>query len=184
MLDYRPIEESDIPQIIELYARYLTAGDTISESIRTAWYSGAYMGYIAVAEDGPVGFLTLKEGIEFTYPHPQLEAELRAFVREQKIGFCDALLILPEYRSEGTAHTLAEISRERLRKEGYSYLLAEIWIYPDGTPPAKAVFESMGDIVWQRKIDGFYRDFAAYGMRCPICGDKCVCGAWIDVIAL
>ena len=184
MMEVREIAQEDIPQIVALYAKYLTSGESISQTIQKAWNEGDYGGYIAFSDGKTAGFMTVREGIEFTYPHPALEEELAAFVKDKRIVFCDALLILPDYRNEGVAHLLAADTRKLLIQKGFDYFLAEIWIYPDDRSPAKEVFETMGRIVWQKRIDGFYSQFPSYGMSCPICGDNCVCGAWVDVMEL
>ena len=184
MIEYREIQKRDIPLITKLYAKYLNSGESISQSIREAWDSGDYSGYIAFCGDKPAGFFSIRSGITFTYPHPGLEAELTEFTRGKKTGYCDAILVIPEYRLEGVAEQLTERSINLLLNEGYEYFLAEIWIYPDGTAPAKAVFESMGDTVWQRRVDGFYSELEKYDMGCPICGSHCVCGAWVDIMDL
>ena len=82
------------------------------------------------------------------------------------------------------AHVFIPAFETLLIQKGFDYFLAEIWIYPDGCSPAKEVFETMGRIVWQKRIDGFYSQFPRYGMSCPICGDNCVCGAWVEVMEL
>ena len=184
MLRYREIRACDIPQIVELFALYLNSGESISQSIRDAWASGDFMGYTALADGKIAGFLTLRDGIVFTYPHPELEEEIAGFAEGRKIGYCDALLVLPEHRANGVAEKLAEKSRKLLLSRGYELMMAEIWIYPDGHAPAKTVFESMGKPVLQKRVDGFYRDLAAYGMGCPVCGEHCVCGAWVEVMEL
>jgi GNAT superfamily N-acetyltransferase len=184
MIEYRKIQKRDIPLITELYAQYLNSGESISQSIRDAWEKGDYSGYIAVCGDKPAGFFAIREGIAFTYPHPELEAELSEFTKDKKTGYCDAILVTPEYRLEGVADRLREKSTRLLLKEGYEYFLAEIWIYPDGNAPARTTFESMGKPVWQKRIDGFYSELEKYGMGCPICGSRCVCGAWIEIIDL
>jgi len=49
MIEYREITEHDIPTIVELYAKYLNSGESISQSIRDAWRDGDYMGYLLSA---------------------------------------------------------------------------------------------------------------------------------------
>ena len=184
MIEYRPIEGADIPRIIELYAQYLNSGDYYADLIRASWEEGGYQGYAAV-EDGEIAaFLTIRPGIEFTYPHPELEAELSDFVQGKAVANCDAMLVLPEYRHRGIAHELAARVHTLLLRLGYTYFLAENWIYPDGIIPARPLFESLGKLVWQRRYDGFYRDLKKYEMSCPICGEDCVCGALIDLMEL
>lgn len=184
MIEYREIMDQDIPLIVSLFAEYLNGGESISESIREAWKHNELMGYIATEDGKPAGFLTMREGISFTYPHPVLEKEIAGLVQGERIAYCDAILILPEYRCEGVAHRLAQSSRELLRRKGFVYYLSEIWVYPDGQAPSRPILETMGTLVWQKKIDMFYSELDAYDMTCPICGRKCLCGAWIDVMKL
>ena len=184
MIEYHPIKAADIPQIKELYATYLNSGDFITEQISKAWEDGTYMGCAAKENDRLIGFLTARPGICFTYPHPELEAELADYVSDRRVAMCDAILVLPEYRRDGLAHVMAKKVREQLIQMGYDIFLEEIWIYPDGRSPAKKILESMGTLIWQRRCDGFYREMEQYGMRCPICGDRCECGAWVNLLAL
>ncbi len=184
MIEYREIQEKDIPLIIELYNIYLNSGESIAETIRSAWEGGNYSGYIAFSGKEPAGFFTINEGISFTYPHPELEADLKEFCSGKKTGYADAILVLPEYRLDGIAEKLSEKAVPLLLNLGYDYFLAEIWIYPDGTSPAKPVFESMGDVIWQKRVDGFYDELEKYNMECPICGKHCICGAWVEIMDL
>ncbi len=184
MIEYRPIRGSDIPRIIAYFMQYLNSGQSIADSIRELWDQGVYKGYIALEGEEILGFMTVCPGISFTYPHPELEAELAAAVGEAAVAYCDALLVLPGHRNEGVAHGLALRVQKLLRQQNYDYLLAEAWIYPDGRVPAKAVYETLGEVVWQRNVDGFYRDQDKYGLSCPICGEKCACSACIELIKL
>ena len=184
MIEYRPIRSADIPQITALYAQYLNSGESISESIRAAWRDGSYMGFAAHEEGKLLGFVTVRRGIVFTYPHPELESELAEVTKGMRTAYCDALVVLPDRRREGTAHVLCAKVRDLLLQISIDHFLAEVWIYPDGTAPAQQAFETVGKVVWKRRIDGFYRDLARYGMSCPVCGTDCVCGAWIELMEL
>ncbi len=184
MIEYQPLQAADIPVITDLYAEYLNSGGEIADIISSSWENGSYVGCTAKEDGEIVGFLTVRMGIAFTYPHPELEAELAEFVQEKPIAMCDSLLVLPSYRNQGIAHSLAERTRELLKRLNVVYFLTETWIYPDGSVPAKNTLESMGDVVWQRWIDHFYVDLERYGMCCPVCGTHCVCGALVDILLL
>lgn len=184
MVRYRKINAGDIELITELYSVHLNSGESISDSIRQAWNNGDFSGYIAEKGGEVIGFFAIRSGIAFTYPHPELEREIADFSGDKKTGYCDALLILPGYRSEGIARRLSQKSRRLLLKEGFEHFLVEIWIYPDGQAPSRKVFEEMGSVVFSRKADGFYSELEKYGMGCPVCGEHCVCGALIEVIEL
>lgn len=184
MIDYREIKASDVDEVTRLYSKYLNGGDSISRSIEKAWKNGEYMGYVAEVDGKTAGIFTMRDGIVFTYPHPDIEAELAEFTKGKKIAYCDALLVLPEFREHGAGDTLAKMSAELLKARGYDFMMAEIWIYPDGRSPAKPVFEIMGKPIFTKRFDGFYRDLDKYKMSCPVCGKRCVCGAWVEIIEL
>ena len=184
MIEYRPIKGSDIPRIIALFSEFLSTGQPISDSIRALWKQGLYKGYAAVEDGEMLGFMTVSSGIAFTYPHPELEAELAGIVQGETVAYCDALLVLPGHRNRGVAHELASRCRGMLRRRNVAYLLVEIWIYPDGRIPGKPVYDTIGKLVWQKRIDGFYKDMERYGMSCPICGRNCVCGAWVELLQI
>ena len=184
MIEYRPLRKKDIPQIIALYEEHLNSGGNIAEIIRRSWEDGSYVGCVATENGKILGFLTARMGIAFTYPHPELEAELAAFVRDKRIAMCDAFLVLPDYRNRGIAHNLTARTRELLLNMSCVCFMAEIWLYPNGDSPAKAALESVGTVVWQRRYDRFYEDLERYGMSCPVCGTHCACGAWVEVMEL
>ncbi len=184
MLEYCQIEKSDLPEIIDLYTKHLNSGDSFADSINEAWEEGAYRGYKAVCDNKIEGIMTLRKGVVFTYPHPALEKEIDEFLAGRSTYCCDALLVLPNYREEGVAHQLAMKSKQLMLDLGVECFLAEIWLYPNGRAPAKETFESMGKVVWQKRIRRFYSELARYGMGCPICGADCICGAWVDVMEL
>ena len=184
MITYRSIQENDLPVLTELYSKYLNSGEYISQSTRTAFERGEYAGRAAEVDGQIAGFMTLRAGIVLTYPHEELEDELNTAAGGQRVWCCDALLVLPEYRIHGISHELARRCAKQLVEMGVSCFLAEIWIYPDGRSPAKRIFESMGHVTFQKKVPMFYRDQSLYGITCPFCGEHCVCGAWLELIAL
>ncbi|MBO4429655.1 MAG: GNAT family N-acetyltransferase [Clostridia bacterium] len=184
MIHYRELTAGDVGEVTRLYSEFLNGGEYISRSIKKAWDNGEYMGYIAEKDGKIAGFFTMREGIVFTYPHPDIEEELAALTKGKKVAYCDALLVLPEYREHGTGDTLAIKSSKLLKERGFDCMMAEIWIYPDGRSPAKPVFEIMGKPIFTKRVDGFYRDLKKYKMSCPVCGENCVCGAWVEIIEL
>ena len=180
-MEYRPLTDRDIPLITKLYAQWLNGGQIIGDDIRDAWKRDAYFGSIAWIEDRVAGIFTMREGLQFTYPHPDLEAELRALAGEQKIYTSDALLVLPEFRTEGIAHHLIRHTIEQLRRRTPGLVMTEIWIYPDGRCPAREPLETIGTLIYRRRVPLFYKDLSRYGITCPICGTRCVCGAWVEL---
>ncbi|MCR4891430.1 MAG: hypothetical protein K5989_04500 [Lachnospiraceae bacterium] len=176
--------DRDIPEFISLYEEHLNSGVLTEESVRAAFHRGEYYGFRAVSEGRTGGIFTIVKGIVLTYPHPELDEEIQAAVGEEEIFTCDALLVLPDCRERGVARRLAAKSRDFLLNKGIKRFFAESWIYPDGSDPGLRVFESMGRPILKKHIPLFYKDLDKYGMTCPICGVKCVCGAWIEVLDL
>ena len=180
MLTLEAITKEDLPQITELYSHYLTAGQSLSDATYAAWESGGCLGTKAVDDGKIVGFFSLRPGFELTYPHPELEEEIRKIVAGQRLYTVDGMLVLRPYRGSGLAHRLIAETLPALR-ELADLVLVEIWIYPDGRSPGKDPQETLGEIIYQKKVPMFYKNLAHYRMRCPICGDVCTCGAYIDL---
>ena len=178
---YLPLRGEDISEVTELYARWLNGGQSIRDDIFRAWDAGAYFGTRAVLRGQTAGIFTMREGLEFTYPHPELEAEVLEQAHGRKIYTSDALLVLPEYRDEGIAHRLIHDTIRQLRQREPGVVLTEIWIYANGKCPAREPLETMGRVFWRKRVPGFYRYLDRYGITCPICGKNCVCGAWVEM---
>mgnify|MGYP002624531349 CR=1 FL=1 len=181
-MEFAPITREDLPELVRLYQEYLNGGDYIGREAERAFDSGLYFG-VKAARDGRVaGLLGFRQELELTYPHPELERELLEILGERRYCSVDCLLVLPDYRRQGLAHELAAHAREELRRHRIDTVQAEIWIYPTGECPAKAPLEALGKVFWQRREERFYPKLKDYGMTCPLCGETCRCGAWIDLI--
>ena len=85
MITYRSIQENDLPVLTELYSKYLNSGEYISQSTRTAFERGEYAGRAAEVDGQIAGFMTLRAGIVLTYPHEELEDELKAAKSSRQI---------------------------------------------------------------------------------------------------
>ena len=184
MIVYEELTESDLSDLTESYERYLNSGQIIRNSIREAFASGDYFGIRASLNGIGIGYFTFQKSIAFTYPHEELERRIRDFVKGEKTVTVDALMVADRYRGRGIASMLAQKCSRVLRTENVRYMLVEIWVYPDGRSPARRVYEKMGRTVLSSREDMFYKDAADYGISCPICGKKCICGAYIEVIDL
>ena len=69
--------------------------------------------------------------------------------------------------------------------DGAKYFLGEFWIYPYKTLPAMYLVPADGlNLVYEQRVERFYRDLPRYGMSCPICGAECKCGALIRLFSL
>lgn len=182
MITYSSIEEKDINQIIALYEAYLNSGGYIRDAMRTEFHTDNYLGMKACDGDKLVGFFVGQEGVGFTYPHPELESEIRELAGDRKLYTPDGLLVLETYRERGIAGELVRRMKEALLCKKVELALVELWIYPDGSIPARKPLMRIGKTVYQKKLPLFYKDLKKYGIKCPICGDGCRCGALIELL--
>ncbi|MBQ7520359.1 MAG: GNAT family N-acetyltransferase [Clostridia bacterium] len=183
MLTLEPITKADVPRITELYSTYLTEGQSLADGTFAVWDRGEGLGIKAVDSGEIAGFFSLRKGLELTYPHPALERGVRAAANGQRLYTVDGMLVLPAYRGQGLASRLVDASLPALCARA-DLALIEIWIYPDGTSPGKIPQERLGEILSCRRVPMFYRDLSRYGMRCPLCGEHCVCGAYIELVKI
>lgn len=182
MVTIETVTEKDADALIADYARFLNGGAYIEESIRQAFADGRYYGDKIVADGQTAGYFTFQKGIVFTYPHPVEFAEVEAVAGNRTIDTVDALFVLPEYRRQGFAGRLVEREREELKSRGVELFVVEIWIYPDGSTPAKRIYEKLGRLIFQKAVKDFYKDAGQYQIICPLCGRECRCGSLIEVI--
>lgn len=182
MVIYSVIEEEELEQVIALYEAHLNSGGYIRNALRTEFHTGDYLGIKACDGDKLVGFFTGQGGIGFTYPHPELEREVLEWAGGRKLYTPDGLFVLEEYRKKGIAGELVRLMKEALLSKNVELALVELWIYPDGSVPAKKPLAGIGKAVWQKEIPLFYKDLKQYQIKCPICGDDCTCGAMIELL--
>lgn len=182
MIEYKEIEEKDLEQVIGLYETYLNSGTYISDSIKETFFSEDYIGFKACDDEKMVGFFTGQGGIGFTYPHPELEKEIREFAGTRKIYTPDGLFMLAEYRGKGIAGELISRMKKCLLEKKVELALVELWIYPDDIIPAQVPLRGIGEAVYQKKVPMFYNRLKEYGIKCPLCGENCKCGALIELL--
>ncbi len=180
-MEYSNITSDDIPQIIECTQKYLTDGEEIKEEIELSAEEENYFGVKATEGGELIGFLTIKKGIQFTCPHPYLEREIRKAANRKTVSFVDGIWVCKNHRGKGVSGELARRTKKLLKDIGAEYIFIEEWIYPDGHIPAERLLSSYGEPVYEKEIPMFYRDMAKYGMKCPICGENCKCGAKIKM---
>ena len=184
MIDVRFIGNDDMEEVIEYYERYLNSGEMIRKAIRTAFEEERYFGCKAEYDGETAGFFTFLEGSFLTYPHPVLEQEIETWIGGEKVATVDALMVDSAYRKSGIAGQMAALCTKELKERGFKLFLVEIWVYPDGSSPAKRIYEQMGKVLWEKDVPLFYKDAHRYGLSCPICGDHCKCGAILELIGI
>ena len=183
-MNIAPIEIEDAENVADIYEKYLNSGAAIREHIRADISMKKYVGYKAVEDGKIVGIMSGRPGIDFTYPHPELEEEIKNSFPGEEIFSNESILILPEYRNHGLARELSRKMVRKIYEKGYRLLLAELWIYPDGSVPAAEITDHWGQLVYEKRKELFYDQLEQYGMECPLCGSHCICGAMIRLFRL
>ncbi len=184
MIKYSKITKEDREPLTVFYEKYLNSGELIRQSIQIQFEKNAYFGYKAEDAGNGIAYFAFQEGFAMTCPHEELQREVTEILGNSRYATVDALMVDDKYRGCGIAKQLAERCKYELIRRKTDHFVVEIWVYPDGTSPARGIYESMGNIVYSRYVEGFYRDIARMGIGCPICGKKCVCSAVLEVIRL
>lgn len=183
-VQYLPITIDDLQEVTRIYMEHLNGGDFIEEHIKEGIESKDFVGFKAVDQGRMIGILTGRQGMDFTYPHPELEERIHKRYQKDNLYTPDSLYVEPEYRGEDISRQLGKHVVQKIYEKGYSKMLTELWIYPDGKVPAEATVREWGPVVYQEDIPLFYKDSYQYGIECPICGAKCTCGARILVVEI
>ncbi len=183
-LRYSEIGPEDIDAISTMTERYLTHGHYIRRAITREASRHNYYGVKVQDGEQMVGFLTFKEGIDFTLPHAELERKIRDMTAGGMVVNGDAVFVNPAYRKGGLGGEMMRRSLSIMRAMGAEYLLLEFWIYPDRKIPALYLPDANLKILYEERLERFYRDLPRYGMSCPICGENCQCGALIRLFSL
>ncbi len=183
-MEFSNITEDDIKGIVSLTQKHLTDGEYVEACILRQVKAGNYFGVKATSDGELAGFLTFKEGIDFTYPHPELEEEMKKESKGRKVFNGDAIYVNPKFRKCGIGGHLTAMARDRMIELGGYYFLGELWIHPDGKIPALTPTAIYGETEFKKIVPMFYKDIGKYGLVCPICGENCICGAVVCLIRL
>ena len=184
MLVYQKPELSDEDAITEMYETYLNDGPGIRAYIRKGLENEGLVGIKCVDTDTGrlVGIIASRPGLEFTYPHPELEAEITARWGSKGVYSSDVMIVDPNYRHRGVARELSLRLREGLLSRNAVCIVMELWIRPDGEIPALHPVNFLGEPTVITISRDFYKDLGKYGLTCPECGTDCRCGAMIAAI--
>lgn len=187
MLMYMPPDLADADAITALYEEHLNAGDSVRDYVRTGLEDEGYLGVKCVDQEtgAMVGILSARPGIEFTYPHPELEERIRSRWGTRGVYTADMLIVDPAYRGKGVANEMMGCLREGLCEKRVVCMVLEAWIRSqEHDIPAQGAFQHLGEGEVLAVDHAFYKDLARYQMTCPECGAHCRCGAVISVIDL
>ena len=181
-----PVEKNDLAAMTALYTTYLNDGEPIVRHLHEAMIHPGYIGVKCMDGETVAGALTAIPGIDFTYPHPELEQQIRERWGETKLYSMDMVLVLPRYQGQGIARTLAGRLRDRLLEVGVRMLIVEMWNpLRHGDRPAEGILKYLGSCRQLVDCPDFYKELYAKGMTCPDCGEgPCRCGATIGIVAL
>ena len=181
---YEAVTPEDTDEVAALYGEYLNSGIPMQIHEREALLSPDYLGYKAVWNGTIVGLLSATKGLEFTYPHPELEKRIKDFLEDRPVYTADAIIVRENFRHHEVMKWLSRELIPRLYETGYRYLAVEMWVHPDGETPAAKAAGFWGDKVYEEAIPDFYRDLKKYKMVCPLCGEICRCGARINIFRI
>lgn len=184
MIEYSRITIDDLHMVTDMYETYLNSGKFMEAHIREGIESPYFVGYKAMENGRMVGMMTGRGGLDFTYPHPELEAMIQKRFRGEQIYSPDSLTVIDDYRGTDVGFKLGHMVLEEIYKKGYRLLVSELWIYPDGHVPADHILRNWGTVVYEENIELFYKDLYKYKMKCPICGAHCTCGAKILIVKI
>ena len=181
-----PIDKNDLAAITALYTTYLNDGEPIIRHLREAMAHPGYIGMKCLDGETIAGVVTAIPGIDFTYPHPELEQRIQSQWGNIKLYSMDMILVQPRYQGQGIARTLAVHLRSQLIEAKIQTLIVEMWNpLRRGNRPAEGVLKYLGKCIELWECPDFYKDLYTKGMTCPDCGKgPCRCGAIIAIVDL
>lgn len=184
MLNYEKVTENDLDELIKFYRIYLNDGSNVDKYVSEGINSEHFVGYKCCSDGKMVGVLTARYGIDFTYPHKELNDDISALCKGKSIYTLDAIAVIPEYRKSGVASEITRLVMKQIKEYGGELSLMEMWIHPNGYIPVYKMFDVYGKYIYNKEVPLFYKDLKRYGFTCPICGEECRCGALIRVMEL
>jgi GNAT superfamily N-acetyltransferase len=173
------ITMADLDELVKLHGKYLNYGEGIRPHFESMLKKESTIALKYVIDGEMAGLVVYVEGIYFSGGHEDLYARAREMTGDDLTYTGDALLVKNEYRRMGISKALYARLVEELRRKKVVYTVNELWVYPDGSVPAKGALKAFGESVYLGHFENFYRDFHHYGYVCPICGKDCICSAMV-----
>jgi hypothetical protein len=168
----------DIFTLVELHSIYLNYGNGILPHFAPVLRDAESVCLKYVSENGEIGgLLVYVKGIELSCGHSDIRDWVKKMTGDALTYTCDAVLLRPRFRGGAISMLLYERAREELFRKGVKYVLHELWVWPDGTIPARRLPEIFSGTEDLGVFENFYKDSDRYGYLCPICEGKCVCSA-------
>ena len=183
-MEIRKFRDDEVEEIVALTCAHMTDGDAIADEVRKSVAEGNLYAYKVIEEGETIGFISFKEGIEFTVPHPDIEEEIGKMYGDKRVFYGDAVWVSPKARNKGIGTKLLHIMYDGLIEAGADYLMNEYWVYPGGKSTILPLSNVFGEPLYHKKVPGFYAELDKYGMSCPICGKNCKCSAEIIIYSM
>lgn len=177
MIEYKRLTKDDLDEMFYFYETYLNEGEFMRDQLREEIEDESFVGYKAVEDGKTVGICFGKDKLELTYPHPRLEQKIMKAKGNLKLHCVDAMVVDKDYRYMGVSTGMLKAYKEEIADKGYDLIFGEIWIYPDGNMPVNKPMMTFGKPYWESVEKMYYRNLSKYGLTCPVCGKKCICGA-------
>ncbi len=185
MLHYDKVTLQDLPQMAELFRKYLNDGARVEEYLEAGFHMPGYIGMTCKDGDKLVGVITARPGVEFTIPKPEINKMIDERYPNKKIYTGEMVAVEPEYRGLGISKNLHIQWADEMRAAGGEYVLLELWLKHDGDVPAGGTVKYVGTMEECWTFPDFYKGLEAYGMTCADCApNPCTCGAVVIVVRL
>ncbi len=183
MFRYENLTSADEAVVMELYARILNDGANMMEVMKKRLSLEGTTGIKCYDGDRVVAVVFWSPGINFTYPHPELEQKIAAEFPSDVIYSAEMIAVEDDYRKHGIGKELSIRMYEKAMSRGATHILMELWTV-DGNCRAEALAKHAGKIVMRVDCPDFYKDLNKHGIICPECKDGCGCAAVVLVIKM
>lgn len=177
MIEFKRLTKDNLDEMVYFYETYLNEGEFMREQLREEIEDESFIGFKAMTDGKTIGICFGKDRLELTYPHPELEEKIMKAKGKLKLHCVDAMVVDKDYRDMGVSYGMIKAYKKEIETKGYDLIFGEIWIYPDGHMPVDKPMKTFGKPYWESVEEMYYKDLPKYGLKCPVCGAKCICGA-------
>ena len=118
MLHYEKTTLQDLPEMADIFRKFLNDGEGVEDYLRSGMQTPGYVGVNCMDDDKLVAVLTAKPGVEFTYPKPEISEKIAQLWPDKRIYTGEMVTVLPAYRGRGIAKTMTLKWAEAMRQAG------------------------------------------------------------------
>lgn len=181
-MNFEPIEFGDFNELLELYTKYINYGAGAVAEFSRAMNASDSFGFKCTEDGAIIGFVLYENILEYTGGRADFVDEVNADIGCERALTCAAIVVEEKYERHGICSRLMSCGTKEMKKRGFSYLLVDMWIYPDGRIPAEVLLRFAASYKLYGVIENFYKDCYKKEIYCPVCGQRCVCGAKIYLL--